>query len=517
MISLIEVKNDKRFPSFISSHKIFDGAEQIKKVFPHIGLENFEEDADIDNSTEIIAAGVELVALIYSTVNHRSSTLTRYAEITKKPFGDKRKVKHRKCQAVLTNFKESLSKSLKAHVVKNPKTKKITLNVVDNINDETGATFLKKGESLFKAYGKINELLRDGLFLAMPELTTAPQFKKFNGLNLPSTSSKIVFSSDGMVGAWDIATMSMRGIQSCQTWGQSNASHLVGSIVDPCTAIMYLTSGTEIPNKGRKMVRRSIVRFIVDKTDNKPTLIIERMYPSYNVEVAKSFVSILTKKVGGKIRVRDIANNFRLNGATAFVPATKTTSKLDAYSLPYLDCALPYSKLQPGADSAGVEIKAKLLKIKTLSADNVSRKLSTIRLKDCVSQAAKNDWRKKIVNYYSVWVVLNTCLSVKTTTELDKLMKNIVSDSVKDKQAAFNECVSAIFNDEMATVGTAQVFSILDKSHGAFSEEYKLKVLDAIKASFKEAVDKAKPLPEGILTGSVKYDDFLLEVLEKVN
>lgn len=91
--------------------------------------------------------------------------------------------------------------------------------------------------------------------------------------------SRIVFSSAGNKGLWDIATMSMRGISSCQRWdydnGYSHERKLVGSMLDPYCGIIYITTGTKT-KLGEKMTKRAVVRFVID--GNKPYLFIERVY-----------------------------------------------------------------------------------------------------------------------------------------------------------------------------------------------------------------------------------------------
>lgn len=87
---------------------------------------------------------------------------------------------------------------------------------------------------------------------------------------------QIVFSADTDEGVWDIATMAMRGISSCQSWHSGRRSHLVGSITDPCCGIIYLTDGDEA-EYGTDMLFRSIVRYVVHN-ELGPCLFLERIY-----------------------------------------------------------------------------------------------------------------------------------------------------------------------------------------------------------------------------------------------
>jgi hypothetical protein len=95
--------------------------------------------------------------------------------------------------------------------------------------------------------------------------------------------TEICFSAD----PWDIATMSMRGIDSCMSWKGSRSANLIGSIVDPCCAVIYLTnnqlhtiakkSGSEAL-VGTEMLARSVVRYVLNEKGQDPSLLLERLY-----------------------------------------------------------------------------------------------------------------------------------------------------------------------------------------------------------------------------------------------
>lgn len=101
---------------------------------------------------------------------------------------------------------------------------------------------------------------------------------------------QIMFSSD----PWDISTMSMRGVKSCQRWGSTHASHLIGSILDPCCAIIYLTDGSKT-NKGSKILVRSVVRFVLDQaTRKRKYVVIDEPY--FEEQFQAKFDSILSSR-----------------------------------------------------------------------------------------------------------------------------------------------------------------------------------------------------------------------------
>ena len=104
--------------------------------------------------------------------------------------------------------------------------------------------------------------------------------EQYSLIDLQKKNLRINFSSNGSKGHWDIATMSMRGISSCQKWSNHTyATGLVGSMVDPYCGIIYISSDKEL-RYGSKMIRRSVVRLIVDERDNSKAIFIEKAYPN---------------------------------------------------------------------------------------------------------------------------------------------------------------------------------------------------------------------------------------------
>lgn len=113
---------------------------------------------------------------------------------------------------------------------------------------------------------------------------------------------------------WDIATMSMRGIHSCQGWKGSRRAGLIGSMVDPFCAIIFATDRTKVYSDafdgvkrikqvllGEKMLARAVVRLVLDKDGKEASLMLE---PVYGVGVAKwqeLFRAFLEERSGLKV------------------------------------------------------------------------------------------------------------------------------------------------------------------------------------------------------------------------
>jgi hypothetical protein len=172
-------------------------------------------------------------------------------------------------------------------------------------------------------------MLQEANVAGLDPLENAYSFKAFSTDNIPNNGFKIVFSSDGAEGAWDIGTMSMRGISSCQSWDRGEYKYCtIGSVIDPFVGIIYLTTGGKFNDYGSKMVRRCIVRFVIDGTDNKPYILIDRMYPSNDNKVIAQFKKFIETKTGNKFKVEYAEKmDYKIIG-TSYLPLNPIRKKL---------------------------------------------------------------------------------------------------------------------------------------------------------------------------------------------
>lgn len=328
---------EKKFPSFIANHKVFKSYKEIKKIFPEIGLPNCEKETNISNDNDAKNSALFLVQEIVNAMYRRETALQRYKG--KKAFGKRRENKHKHIIHLLCYVRYSINNCGGTYIQSN--NGRITLNLPTDINDLNGKVVFRKGEGLFRVYNKLNDILREGHFLAMQKLENLYYFKDFSAKNVPNTKYKVVFSSDGSEGLWDIATMSMRGIASCQTW--DNGAHytkIVGSMADPFTGIIYLTSGTKHSNYGTKMMRRCVVRFVVNETKKAPTIVLEKMYPSYDKQALDAFTSLIKERTDNKFNVSYIPDSYQ-NGKF-YVPMSKIVRSLPVNNQPYRDSGMLY-------------------------------------------------------------------------------------------------------------------------------------------------------------------------------
>lgn len=179
-------------------------------------------------------------------------------------------------------------------------------------------------------------------------IVDAARFYKFRFKN---KNLKIVFSSDQLEGAWDIATMSMRGIHSCMRWDSGKMSNLVGSVIDPCCGIIYITDDSEYGNYGSRMLYRSVVRYVVHQKFG-PAIFLERSYAGdaahddnentwYMINFL--FASILHKQTGLPIILPFTSEDNHVIRESAFIPES-TTIKKSSYSS-YRDSGISYKPI----------------------------------------------------------------------------------------------------------------------------------------------------------------------------
>lgn len=202
---------------------------------------------------------------------------------------------------------------------------------------------------LYEINAIINKYLPNSTFCKIFDLCkSAKDFNKYFELpDSPEEDIRVVFSSKGNQAQWDIATMSMRGVSSCQRWAHSAAKHLVGSIVDPNAAIMYLTDGNTT-KYGSKMLRRAVVRIVKDNKTKETVILIERIYPfmSYNINYTDMatlsiFKSFIQKRIKNKYKII-YAYDIDFNAKNYSIPMCNELTFLKKSNLSYIDSKVKY-------------------------------------------------------------------------------------------------------------------------------------------------------------------------------
>lgn len=271
------ILDNRQYPDFIRSHAIFSNLKKINKIFPKIGLPNTVEECQYDHDdAKLIAA--ELL------VNSVRKELVRLLE--QSALG--------KTRSLVNDLYYQIS-SYYNYMVTKEEDKKVAIKFFNNCCYYEGKDFFKKGESFFKGYNKFSEEIKKTTGLEVTPLEKMESFKSFSASNVTG-NTKLIFSSNNEDGAWDIATISMRGINSCQTWGTAQSRGLIGSIASYFVGVIYLTSGSKINDFGTKMIRRSLVRYCIHKDTKKSALLVDKIYPSDDNAARKLFRDFLIKK-----------------------------------------------------------------------------------------------------------------------------------------------------------------------------------------------------------------------------
>lgn len=309
------IDSKRGYPGWIKGHQLFKEMRKIDKIFPRLGLPNFQEEVEIANTQEAKQFATALGNKIIVELDARKQGLNSKLQTS---LLSKEKNRNETCcqiqnlvglcDAVATSLRIKGSDGIPEYIT--VEKNKVDLCLRSDIFGMDEKLFFrkdenlfitpafKKGEAVFKVLNKLKEM--SGKFgIIWNSWDQWQEFKDFSRTNIGGKKQKLVFSSYGDNGVWDIATMSMRGISSCQSWGTSNSKGLIGSIASKYVAVMYLASGDqEVPGYGSKMLNRSVVRLVINDRTKKPALIIDRMYPSENKDTLRAFETALSKRSG---------------------------------------------------------------------------------------------------------------------------------------------------------------------------------------------------------------------------
>lgn len=289
------LNSSKPFPEWILSHRVFKKINSIEKIWPAIGLPNFSQELEVFQGETAKNAAISLEGAISSLLHAKVANLKDTQRSSKEHTLNS---KIRKIINVCSALYDAMV--WKSGVI--CEQNKITLTVSSDIySGNEDERIFKMGESLIKAVNKINVLLDD---IKQPKIDyeNNQSFKFFSQNNLPNKKFVMRFSSTGEDGAWDIATMSMRGINSCQSWQSIQSRGLIGSITSKYVAVVYIEGNTAFGQYGKEMRHRSVARLVFPNSVNKkPVIFLDVMYPSYNKDIFEGIKSIIEKRSGLKV------------------------------------------------------------------------------------------------------------------------------------------------------------------------------------------------------------------------
>src|ERR1700722_3346156 len=345
MLKTPEALKGKPFPNFIKKHLIFRAYPEVEKVFPDLGLVNTKEKVATPSEDELKKNGKAAIQNLIKLINERKCSVRRtystYYDVRRYCYVSKPeswKEKKRATIAILSALVKELRKNPESFVKIHDN--KIVLRTPKEIS--SGTFSIAKDKDVFAALVKLNKSVRPE---GVPQITVSSS-KVLNAIAGPPKNSNIVFTSEGKEGLWDIATMSMRGISSCQRWGNSHANCLIGSMIDPYTGIIYLTRGK---NKyGSKMTKRAIVRLVLHRKNHKPALMIERIYPHDYDSGTKDYVTqnLFTRFLKKKKKKKyPIVYGDTALGKKYIIPLSEQVESLSDSEKSYRDSHIGYHEL----------------------------------------------------------------------------------------------------------------------------------------------------------------------------
>jgi hypothetical protein len=296
---------DQKYPEFIRNSMIIKAYPEPKKVFPYIGLKNQEISL---SKIEIEPSSISIEDILQKVYDNTHTAYEAIGKFICKNPAHKSIDRCNELREDIGSILDSLANAIDSDYDRKRwlKKSKNTYSIIFNPQYHDGFHILPSsvvGQSLLSLLERVKTLLEPfKITLNIPDLvlcnTTADKL-------LDKKSLKLVFSSDGPQGMWDIATMSQgRGIMSCMNWSSDRATSLLGSMVDPFAGIIYITDGSKTKN-GYKMLYRSVVRLT---EGDKKTILIERIYKGAKVsgdlrKVQQIFIAFIRQITKGKIEV----------------------------------------------------------------------------------------------------------------------------------------------------------------------------------------------------------------------
>lgn len=345
----------KNIPDFIKNHALFRNPVKVTKVFPSIGLPNFREKANIDKCLvdvkkegsyvhNLLRVMIDVVAAARDSISHSADKL-QYLDSKETREKDRARLNaYYDLSNILTNLGACVDPYNKDVLTGAIQTAdgKIALKLMKDIADNNGKIVFRKDESLFKIFNKVKDKCA-AINIPFTNLEQSEAFKIFSKENIPNKEFSIYFSSDGEEGAWDIVTMSMRGIKSCQRWDGEYPRCLIGSVLSKFVGIMYLTSGVQsdtnagFANLGTKMMRRCVVRYAVDADEKKPCILLDKMYPELDKDVLGIFVAAIRSRTELPVYYsQDLGNKIR----HIYLPTEKIREEISDREWSYQDTPL---------------------------------------------------------------------------------------------------------------------------------------------------------------------------------
>jgi hypothetical protein len=272
-------KDKQWMPEWVTKHPGIQSypKPQVIKIFNQFGLKDFREKIESKGATDNLANFL-IVALTRLTEDLMQ--FTAFSQFSKKEEIEQ----YTSLIEVTSELIQELQKDEtwqedKARLVKQ----------VKSINNKFR---LDAGMSVIKAYEAIRKFAKTIANIDMPDLISRPEFKEYSKRG----SHYVVFSTN----ASDIAAMSSRSDwDSCQTITPNKGVFtgcVIGSILSKFLGICYITTGKDYLDRGETMIARCLVRFAIDTETNKPSILLDKMYPQYFKNFGQEMIKALNKR-----------------------------------------------------------------------------------------------------------------------------------------------------------------------------------------------------------------------------
>jgi hypothetical protein len=356
------------YPEWLRKHQVFAEMKKIEKIFPRIGLPNFKEPCDIMNTSEALndaqRLGNRFIAMLQATQNTLQGKLNA-------ALASKDKDRNVVCSNLqsATNLINTLTQYLRANDYAKVVDGRVVMRLREDIFNGDKNPVFKKNEALLRVINKVKDMCAE-LKTEFGAVDQLDEFKSFSRSNVPNKKYVVVFSSDGDDGLWDMSTISMRGITSCQAWSAPQSRGLIGSLSSKFVGVIYLASDQDIPGYGAKMLHRSMVRFAINKNTKKPALIMDRMYPSENQDTIAAFKKVLGAK--SKLEVHYTYNTGVRINELYYLPDEPSRKFLKQGEFSYMDYQIPVQAHTPQIKKVAADITALTEDFKKKVAEDIN-------------------------------------------------------------------------------------------------------------------------------------------------
>ena len=400
------ILNSKRpYPEWLRTHSVFKEMSRIDKIFPKIGLPNFREPCTIMNSAEALAEANKLGYRFIREMQGAQNKLYNKLEAELKSTGKERNEVCGKIQALI-NLLGSVVYSMNMNTYSKVVDGKVVLRLRSDIFAYDKNPTFRKDEAIIRVINKLWDMCAE-VKISLTKTDQYQEFKDFSRVNIPNKKYTIAFSSSGEEGAWDIGTISMRGVTSCQSWNAPQSRGLIGSISSKFVGVLYLASEEEIPGYGSKMLNRSMVRFAIHRTTKKPSIIIDRMYPNHNVETLAAFKKVLGDKTGLPVYCATDLNDRGIYISTDYyIPDEPSRKFLKQGEVSYMDSPINVQEHTPKIKKLSTKLTSitdefkqavyldmnKMVKLKRELYTNAQKALDGLLVE---YEAAKKNWDEK--------------------------------------------------------------------------------------------------------------------------